>query len=192
MADEGALCKSAGTMGRRGFLQLGLGAAAAATVLSPDESLAIMKAPPRLLSFINLHTGEKVHTAYWAQGRYLREGMREINRLMRDHRNGAVHPMDPRLLDVLFHLQRRVGTRGPIQIISAYRSPQTNAMLHESDPDGVATHSYHMDGKAVDIRIPGLPLRSLHRAALSLRAGGVGYYPASNFVHVDVGPLRRW
>jgi len=192
MAEEGALSKPALTLARRELLRFGFAAAAAATVLQPEESLAIMKAPPRQLSFVNLHTGEQVRAAYWAQGRYLREGMREINRLMRDHRNGAVHPMDPRLLDVLFHLQHRVGARGPIQVVSAYRSPQTNALLHEADPDGVATHSYHMDGKAVDIRIPGLPLRTLHKAALSLRAGGVGYYPGSNFVHVDVGPPRRW
>jgi len=192
MADEGDLSKPAMTLGRRELLRFGFAAAAAATVLHPEESQALMKAPPRLLTFTNLHTGETVRAAYWSQGRYLREGMREINRVMRDHRNGAVHPMDPRLLDVLFHLQHRVHARGPIQIVSAYRSPQTNAMLHEADPDGVATHSYHMDGKAVDIRIPGLPLRTLHRAALSLRAGGVGYYPGSNFVHIDVGPLRRW
>lgn len=192
MADEGDLSKPAPGVGRREFLRLGLAATAAATVLQPAESLALIKAPPRQLSVVNLHTGEQIKAAYWAKGRYLREGMREINRLMRDHRNGAVHPMDPRLLDVLFQLQRRVGTRGPIQLVSAYRSPQTNALLQEADPDGVATHSYHMDGKAVDIRIPGLPLRTLHRAALSMRAGGVGYYPGSNFVHIDVGPLRRW
>ena len=192
MADEGDLSKPEFTVGRREFLRFGFAATAAAAVLNPAESLALMKAPPRQITLFNLHTGEQVRAAYWAQGRYLRDGMREINRLMRDHRNGAVHPMDPRLLDVLFHLQRRVGTRGPIQILSAYRSPQTNALLQEADPDGVATHSYHMEGKAVDIRLPGLPLRTLHRAALSLRAGGVGYYPASNFVHIDVGPLRRW
>lgn len=192
MADEGVLSKPASFLGRREFLRAGLAAAAAGSVLLPAESEAMMKAPPRHLSFVNLHTGEKVRAAYWAQGRYLREGMREINRLMRDHRNGAVHTMDPRLMDVLFHLQHRVGARSPIQIVSAYRSPETNALLREADPDGVASHSYHMDGKAVDIRIPGLPLRTLHKAALSLRAGGVGYYPSSNFVHVDVGPLRRW
>lgn len=192
MTDEGALSKPAPTVGRRELLRFGFAAAAAATVLHPEESHALMKAPPRQLSFVSLHTGEQVRAAYWAQGRYLREGMREINRLMRDHRNGAVHPMDPRLLDVLFHLQRRVGARGPIQVVSAYRSPQTNALLHEADPDGVATHSYHLDGKAVDIRLPGLPLRTLHKAAVSLRAGGVGYYPGSNFVHIDVGPPRRW
>ncbi|WP_431854833.1 DUF882 domain-containing protein [Azospirillum sp.] len=192
MADEGALSNPAMTIGRRELLRFGFAAAAAATVLHPEESHALMKAPPRQLTFVNLHTGEQVRAAYWAQGRYLREGMREINRLMRDHRNGAVHPIDPRLMDVLFHLQHRVGARGPIQVVSGYRSPQTNALLQESDPDGVATHSYHMEGKAVDIRLPGMPLRTLHKAALSLRAGGVGYYPSSNFVHVDVGPLRRW
>lgn len=192
MIEENARSNPAATVGRREFLRLGGAAAAAAAVLQPAESLAMIKAPPRQLAMVNLHTGEHVRAEYWSQGRYLRDGMREINRLMRDHRNGAVHPMDPRLLDVLFHLQRRIGSRGPIQIVSAYRSPQTNALLREADPDGVATHSYHMEGKAVDIRIPGLPLRTVHRAALTMRAGGVGYYPSSNFVHVDVGPVRRW
>lgn len=192
MADEGDLVDPAPTIGRRELLRFGFAAAAAATVLHPEESQAVMKAPPRQLAFVSLHTGEQIRAAYWSQGRYLREGMREINRLMRDYRSGAVHPIDPRLLDVLFHLQRRIGGRGPIQVVSGYRSPQTNALLHEADPDGVATHSYHMEGKAVDIRMPGLPLRTVHKAALSLRAGGVGYYPGSNFVHVDVGPMRRW
>jgi len=192
MADVGAQPEPAQAVGRRDLFRLGFAAAAAATVLRPVESLAMMKAPPRQLSIVNLHTGERLKAEYWSQGRYLRDGMREINRLMRDHRNGAVHPIDPRLLDVLFHLQRKVGASGPIQLVSAYRSPETNALLREGDPDGVARHSLHMDGRAVDIRIPNLPLRTLHRAAVSLRAGGVGYYPGSNFVHVDVGPLRRW
>ncbi len=177
---------------RRAFLRFGAAAAATAVVLQPAQSLAMIKAPPRQLSFINLHTGEQLKAEYWAKGSYVRHSMREINRLMRDHRNGAVHSIAPQLLDVLFQIQNRVRTRKPIEIISAYRSPQTNALLREGDSDGVAAHSFHMKGKAIDIRIPGMPLRTLYRAALSLRAGGVGYYPDSNFVHIDIGPVRHW
>lgn len=151
-----------------------------------------MRAPPRLLSMMNLHTGERIQAEYWAKGRYLRDGMREINRLLRDHRTGAVHPMDPKLLDLIHALTRRIGSRAPVHVISAYRSPESNALLREADGSGVAQNSFHMQGKAIDIRIPGLPLRQLRKAALGMRAGGVGYYPDSNFVHVDTGPLRHW
>ncbi|SMH60625.1 DUF882 domain-containing protein [Azospirillum agricola] len=182
---------TAGPLGRRHLLRGGLGLAAAA-MLAPVEAEAALRAPPRQLSLINLHTGERIRAEYWAKGRYLRDGMREINRLLRDHRTGAVHAIDPKLLDLVHALGRKIGNRGPIQIVSAYRSPETNAMLREADGSGVAQNSYHMQGKAIDLRVPGLGLRQLQRAALSLRAGGVGYYPDSNFIHVDVGPLRHW
>ncbi len=184
---------SAAMLGRRGLLRIGLAAAAAAaTTMIPEEAEAALRAPPRQLSLLNLHTGERVKAEYWAKGRYQRDGMREINRLLRDHRTGAVHPIDPKLLDLLHALSRRIGGRGPVHIISGYRSPETNAWLRENDGSGVAQQSYHMLGKAIDLRVPGLPLRALHRAALGLRGGGVGYYPDSNFLHIDVGPLRRW
>ncbi|AWK86653.1 DUF882 domain-containing protein [Azospirillum thermophilum] len=179
-------------LGRRDLLRAGLGMAAAASVLVPGESEAGLRAPPRHLSLMNLHTGERIQAEYWAKGRYLRDGMREINRLLRDHRTGSVHPMDPRLLDLVYALTRKIGSRNPVHVISAYRSPETNAMLREADGSGVAQNSFHMQGKAIDLRIPGLPLGHLRKAALSLRGGGVGYYPDSNFVHVDVGPLRHW
>lgn len=179
-------------MDRRQLLRAGLGLAAAATIMAPEVSEAALRAPPRQLSLINLHTGERISAEYWAKGRYLRDGMRVINRVLRDHRTGDVHPIDPRLLDLVHALGRRIGNRGPIQIVSAYRSPESNAMLREADGSGVAQNSFHMQGKAIDLRVPGLAIRNLRRAALSLRAGGVGYYPESNFVHVDVGPLRQW
>lgn len=180
-------------LSRRDLLRAGLGLAAATAALTPEESeAAALRAPPRLLTMMNLHTGERIQAEYWAKGRYLRDGMREINRLLRDHRTGAVHPMDPKLLDLIHALTRRIGSRGPVHVISAYRSPETNAMLREADGSGVAQNSYHIQGKAIDIRIPGLPLRQLRKAALGMRAGGVGYYPDSNFVHVDTGPLRHW
>ncbi len=193
-ADSQSTPVAAGTamLGRRDLLRLGLAAAVTAAALAPEEAEAALRAPPRQLSLLNLHTGERVKVEYWAKGRYQRDGMREINRLLRDHRTGAVFPMDPKLLDLVHALSRKIGSRGPVQIVSAYRSPETNAMLREHDGSGVAQNSYHMQGKAIDLRVPGLPLRTLQRAALSLRGGGVGYYPESNFVHVDVGPLRRW
>jgi uncharacterized protein YcbK (DUF882 family) len=115
----------------------------------------------------------------------------EINRVLRDHRTDEAHEMDPRLLDLLCDLRLRLDTRESFQIISGYRSPATNAMLN-SKSSAVATRSLHMDGKAIDIRIPGRALSLLRKTALSMKAGGVGYYPSSNFVHVDVGRVRSW
>ncbi|PWC34655.1 hypothetical protein TSO352_24705 [Azospirillum sp. TSO35-2] len=173
---------------------LGLAAAAAATAgLGAEEAeAAALRAPPRLLSLVNLHTGERISAEYWSKGRYQRDAMRAINRVLRDHRTNAVHPIDPKLLDLVHALGRKIGRRGPVEIVSGYRSPESNAMLHEADGSGVAQNSFHMRGMAIDLRVPGMSTRNLQRAALSLRGGGVGYYPESNFVHVDVGPLRHW
>lgn len=193
MTTAGSEQPAARSLDRRHLLRAALGlTAAAATMMAPEESEAALRAPPRQLSLVNLHTGERISAEYWSKGRYLRDGMREINRVLRDHRTGAVHPIDPKLLDLVHALGRKIGSRGPIQIVSAYRSPESNALLREADGSGVAQNSYHMQGKAIDLRVPGLPIRQLHRAALSLRGGGVGYYPESGFVHVDVGPLRHW
>jgi uncharacterized protein YcbK (DUF882 family) len=139
----------------------------------------------------NLHTGEKLDAVYFEAGRYVPQALAEAMRVMRDWRNGAEHVMDPRLFDVLHALGAKLGSGQPFQLISGYRSPQTNAMLH-AESGQVASHSQHMLGKASDIRIEGVPLARLHEAALSLKAGGVGYYPVSNFVHVDVWRVRNW
>ena len=192
MTEAKAQSTPAAKLGRRELLRIGLATAAAGLVMAPDVSEAALRAPPRQLVLLNLHTGERVRTEYWAKGRYQRDGLREINRLLRDHRTGAVHPIDPKLLDLLHALTRKVGSKNPVHIVSAYRSPETNAWLREQDGSGVAQNSFHTQGKAIDLRVPGLPLRTLQRAALSLRGGGVGYYPESNFVHVDVGPKRHW
>ncbi|HEY0837757.1 MAG TPA: DUF882 domain-containing protein [Azospirillum sp.] len=192
MSDECGQSNPAPALGRRELLRLGIGAAAAATILQPAESLAMIKAPPRQLSMLNLHTGERISAEYWSKGRYVRSAVQAISRVLRDHRTGAVHAIDPKLLDVLHQIHRRTGGRGPLHIISGYRSPESNAALREADGDGVAQFSYHMQGKAIDLRVPGMPLRQLHKLALGMRAGGVGYYPHSNFVHIDTGPLRKW
>ena len=167
-------------------------AAAAATTLSASPLQAALRIKIERSVFLhNVHTGEKLKSVYWADGHYLPGPMREINHLLRDHYSGKIHAMAPQVIDLLCVMQHRLGTRKPFQIISGYRSPQTNAML-ASYSDGVAQHSLHMEGKAVDIRLEGASVRSLGRAAKSLRLGGVGQYPESNFVHVDVGRVRYW
>lgn len=145
----------------------------------------------RSLSFDNLHTGEKLSIDYWTDGEYIPDALQTINHLLRDYRNGEVHVIEPKLLDLLTILRARLDSREPFQVISGYRSPATNAMLH-AESSGVAAKSLHMKGMAIDIRVADRSLQNLHDSALSLRAGGVGYYPKSDFVHVDVGRVRMW
>jgi uncharacterized protein YcbK (DUF882 family) len=176
-------------MNRRELLRIGAGLSAALIVRAgfgkPNAPLE------RSLGFYNTHTDETLKTVYWAKGKYQPEGLREINRILRDYRTGDVHSIDEELLDLLYLLQAKTGHKDKFHIISGYRSPATNAMLSARSA-GVAKRSYHMQGKAIDIRLPGYDLKKLHQAALALKGGGVGYYPSSNFIHVDVGPVRRW
>jgi uncharacterized protein YcbK (DUF882 family) len=139
----------------------------------------------------NLHTGETLDAVYWEAGQYVPQALAKAMQVMRDWRNGDEHVMDPRLFDVLHAIRSKLEINRPFQLISGYRSPATNAMLH-AESSQVAARSQHLIGKASDIRIEGVELANLHRAALSLKAGGVGFYPVSNFVHVDVGPVRQW
>ena len=175
--------------GRRQFLKLATGAAVVA--ISPTAFAAPRIPPPRALSFQHLHTGEHLDIVYWAEGRYQAGAMRHIDWLLRDFRTGQVHRIDPRLLDLLTSMRQRLRTPAPFQVISGYRSPSTNAMLFRAT-EGVAQHSLHLEGKAIDIRVPGTHLATVHRVAVSLREGGVGYYPESDFVHVDTGRVRYW
>ncbi|MCV6591234.1 MAG: DUF882 domain-containing protein [Marinobacterium sp.] len=145
----------------------------------------------RSLQLENLHTGESVATAFWTPQGYQPDALQAINKVLRDHRADQATEMDIGLLETLVELTRRLDTQAPVQVISAYRSPQTNEMLRRKGHK-VAKRSYHLKGQAVDIRIPGVELKDLHRAALSLKRGGVGFYGRSNFVHLDVGPVRRW
>ena len=160
----------------------------------PSMAWAGFRAPIRQvcsLGFYNLHTGESLKTVYYENGRYVAGALQEINYVLRDFRANEVKPIDPRLLDLLVELRDQLGTTASYDVISGYRSPKTNAMLH-SYSEGVAVHSLHVDGRAIDIRVLNRDLSTLHYAALSLRAGGVGYYPRSDFVHVDTGRIRRW
>lgn len=145
----------------------------------------------RSLALHNLHTDEHLEVTYWARGAYRPDALAQIDWIMRDHHTDEVLSIDRRLVDLLHRLQARLGGRRTLEVISAYRTPATNAML-ASLSDGVAPHSLHMEGKAVDINVAGVRVSALRRAATALRAGGVGYYPNSGFVHVDVGRVRYW
>lgn len=175
---------------RRTFVATGL-ATLGLLIAAPRAVQAMTPAKPRRLGFENLHTGERLDVAYWAEGRLQPDALGSIEWTLRDHRNNATHPIDSQLLDLLFALQLQLGVVRPYQVISGYRSPETNAML-ASLSDGVARHSLHTQGMAIDIRVEGVPLERLRDAAKSLRAGGVGYYPRSDFVHTDVGRVRYW
>jgi uncharacterized protein YcbK (DUF882 family) len=175
-------------LSRRSLLHFG---AFGAVSLALRGAARAEAAPERALSFVHMHTGESARVVYWADGAYLPDGRAEIDRLLRDHYSGDVHPIDAALLDLLHRLSGRLETKQPYQVISGYRSPATNARL-AAHSDGVAAHSLHMVGQAIDVRVPGRSLSALRDTALALRAGGVGYYAASDFVHVDVGRVRRW
>ena len=187
---------SAKTVNRRSFL--GFSAAAAAAALAPGRvqaaTAATSKRRERVLSLFHTHTGERLTTAYCCDGVYQPEALDRINHLLRDFRQNEVKPIEPQLLDLLHELGGTLEVDAPFHIISGYRSPATNAMLRErgGDHTGVASKSLHMVGKAVDIRVPGVKLDDLRAAARSLKLGGVGFYPTSNFVHVDTGRVRYW
>src|SRR4051812_29362919 len=179
---------------RRAFL--GLGAVAGVAALVPSKAQAAIapaaKAPERILSFFNTHTGERLKTSYCTGGEYQPGALQDVNYILRDFRANEIKPIDPRVLDLLHELGGTLETDQPFHIISGYRSPQTNSMLRERGgaSTGVASHSLHMVGQAIDIRVPGVKLDHLREAAKSLKIGGVGFYPDLNFVHVDVGRVR--
>jgi uncharacterized protein YcbK (DUF882 family) len=145
----------------------------------------------RSLSFRHLHTGERLSVPYWEGGRYDPDALSEIDCLLRDFRTGEKTHMDVGLLEFLHRLSTRLESEQPFEVISGFRSPKTNARL-AAKSHGVAKRSYHMQGMAIDIRLPGRRLRDLRRAALDLHIGGVGYYGRSDFVHLDTGRVRFW
>jgi uncharacterized protein YcbK (DUF882 family) len=177
-------------MGRRRLLGIGV-AAAAGAALAPASAWASLPSQERSLAFYNTHTNETLKATYWRNGTPDRGALTDINHILRDFRTGDVFGMDVKLLDLLTELHRRTGSKQPFQIISGYRSPKTNATL-ASESNGVATHSLHMDGKAIDVRLADVPLKTLHDTAVAMKLGGVGMYPQSNFVHVDTGRVRYW
>ncbi len=168
---------------------LALGGIASAWVLPVHASLGPSS---KKLSMDHTHTREQIGLVYAVGDEYLPPSLNRLNVFLRDHYSGDVGRMDPRLYDMLFLIRRQLGTQASFQIISGYRSPNTNERLRTTRGGGVAKRSLHMDGKALDIRLPGVPLSDLRDAALSLKQGGVGYYPRDQFVHIDTGKPRTW
>jgi uncharacterized protein YcbK (DUF882 family) len=146
------------------------------------------------LRFYNTHTNERLNIVYRRGDSYLPEALAQLDRYLRDPLTGAVHHFEPRLFDLLFDLTSSLNdTGGEIEVVCGYRTPKTNEFLRtRSANSGVAVHSLHMQAEAIDIRLPGVETSAVRDAALRLQRGGVGYYRASNFVHVDVGAVRRW
>jgi uncharacterized protein YcbK (DUF882 family) len=165
--------------------------AVGATALIPSPLLASM--PERRLAFRNIHNDERADACYFSQGRFRADGIAELNHALRDWRNGDIARMDPDLFDLLVGVREKLGLSAStrFELISGYRSPETNAMLHERS-GAVASKSQHLLGKAADVHIPGIELERLRAAGVAMNRGGVGFYPVDGFVHLDTGPVRTW
>jgi len=183
-------------LNRRHFLQqLAAVSAAGMSGLSmsanASETSSGIVTPDRTLHLYNIHTGETVKRTFWSQGEFIDSEIEDLDMLLRDFRANDVMAMERQLYNDLYTLQERLSPGKPLYIISGYRSPETNQKLRNGS-SGVAKRSLHMQGRAIDLRIPGVSHKELHKAALELRSGGVGYYPNSGFVHIDTGRVRRW
>lgn len=165
-----------------------LGLVAVAALLAPERAVSVDE---RKLSFYHTHTDRRLDVVYARGGEYLDEGLDRIEGFLSDFRTGDRREIDPELLDLLYELRTSVGSHGRYEVISAYRSPQTNEMLRNRS-SGVASKSQHMLGKAIDVRLQGVPLTQLRDTAIEMQKGGVGYYPGSDFVHLDTARVRRW
>ena len=181
-----------GFIDRRGVLKAGLLGAAAASIpmIGAGEAQAKGHGAWRV-KFTQAHTGESFNGVYRVGNRYLPEAFEKLNYVMRDFRTGEVFPMDPRVIDILSMVQSKSGSSEPFQILSAYRSPKTNTNLRRAS-GGVAKNSFHMYGQALDIRNPNVSTKRVRNIARGLKAGGVGYYAKSSFVHIDTGTVRSW
>jgi uncharacterized protein YcbK (DUF882 family) len=176
------------THSRRQFLR---SSTAVLATLLPVTSLWAKPAATRSLSLVHTHTGERISSVYFRDGAYVPTELTRISYLLRDFRTGDVKAIDPAVLDILADVRTHAGSEAAFEVICGYRSPQTNAMLHARS-SGVAEHSLHLEGRAIDVRLPGVPSARLRDLALSMSRGGVGYYAASDFVHLDNGRVRHW
>ena len=159
-----------------------------------DASALSLRGQQFRLKLHHLHTGENLDVVYKIGNTYLPTGLAKLNHFLRDHRTNDEGRYDPKEFDLLHDLLAKLGRTGSeIDIVCGYRTPQSNIFLRtRSSNTGVAKNSQHIQSKAIDIRIPGVSTVKLRDTALSLGLGGVGFYPVSQFVHVDVGPVRRW
>jgi uncharacterized protein YcbK (DUF882 family) len=178
-------------MTRRGLL----GAFAATTVTAAPFSKAFAynrgAGDVRSIRMYSGRTGESINTIYWIDGEYVPEAVDEITHFMRDWRNGKIMPIDTRTIDIMTAAHRLMDTDEPYMLLSGYRSPETNAMLRARSK-GVAKNSRHLKGQAADLRLKSRSVSQIYGAAMACRAGGVGKYSRSNFVHMDCGPIRTW
>jgi uncharacterized protein YcbK (DUF882 family) len=178
------------TWNRRQLLKAGgalAGASAAGLLAAPVRG----QESSRRIALLNLHTEERINIEYFRAGSYVSDAMAAIEVVLRDFRTGDRHAIDPKLMDYLVDVARAVGTDASFSVISGYRSPQTNAHLRDLS-SGVAQHSLHMEGRAIDVRMAAIDCASLAARAEDLKRGGVGYYRGSNFVHLDTGAFRTW
>jgi len=170
-------------------IALSLAALGITASLTPPEP--VRAADARQLSFYHTHTRLSLDVVYYANGEYVDSALDEINRFLKDFRTGDVSEINPELLDLLHDVRNELGSEKPYEVISAYRSPQTNEMLRATT-SGVAQKSQHLEGNAIDVRLRGVRTKTLRKTALRMERGGVGYYPKSDFVHIDMGPVRQW
>lgn len=157
----------------------------------PTLAAPLPRADERTLRLYNIHTGEQLTSTFWAHGMYQADAIQELDLLLRDHRANQAIAMQTELYEKIYYLQQLFHSKEPLHIISGYRAPKSNAELRHAS-HAVAENSLHIQGRAVDIRIPGVSHRHLHKAALAMRSGGVGYYPEEGFIHLDTGRVRHW
>ena len=172
----------------------GIAHASSSQLNQPAAASLFGVAGGRALAFNHTHTRERIELVYAVDAQYVPDALKTLNRFLRDHYSGIAGQMDPQLFDLLHQVRTALGSRSVLtfDVISGYRCPETNDHLRNARGGGVAKRSLHMEGKAIDVRIPGVPLAELRDAALSLQAGGVGYYPREQFVHIDTGRVRSW
>lgn len=177
---------------RRHFIKAS-GMALLSTAAAPflHSSTPELDLKDRMLSFYNTHTHERLKSCYFQNNHFSAEALSKIDYILRDFRTGEIKEIDRKLLDLLFILKQKLGIDSPFHVISGYRSSKTNEMLRQTS-SGIAKNSLHILGQAIDIRVPGLPLEHLCCTAIDLKAGGVGFYPDSDFIHVDIGRIRYW
>lgn len=176
---------------RRSFLVHSTQALAGLAALSIPDICFAKVTRKRTLSLYHARAQKELTLTYAAGKKYNPKALTKINSFLRDYQTGQIHRIDPKLLDILWALQQEMGCKGPYKVVSAYRSPQTNRNLRRTQT-GVAGHSLHMQGKAIDISLPGTSISQIRQCAMSMQTGGVGYYPQSNFVHLDTGIYRTW
>ncbi|MBK1613546.1 twin-arginine translocation pathway signal protein [Rubrivivax gelatinosus] len=179
---------------RRHFLRHGARLAVGVLPVAAATRPALAALPgPRALALHHTHTGEALDLVYAVDTQFVPAALGTLNQFLRDHYTGSVGVIDPQLFELLHRVRSLLGTESAAyEVISGYRCPETNDRLRGTRGGGVARHSLHMEGRAIDVRLPGVPLKELRDAALALKAGGVGYYEAERFVHVDTGRVRSW